>query len=224
MMNNESLFLLQTTLSLFATAFFFRWGKESLMVWMGALALLANLFVSKQITLFGLDVTASDAYAVAIILSINLLQEYWGADSAKKGAQIVLVMQIAFMVFSQLHLQFIPNAYDQASPAFQAILGIYPRLLAASCITFYCVQLFDRWFFRKLQIRMGERSFVLRNGISITSSQFLDTALFSLLGLYGIVGNLSEIFFMSFAIKVIFISMLPLFTSLFKKKSYDVSL
>ena len=55
-----------------------RLGKEMLVAWIGLQAVLANLFVLKQMKLFWLDVTCSDVYAVGAFLSLNLLQEYYG--------------------------------------------------------------------------------------------------------------------------------------------------
>jgi uncharacterized integral membrane protein (TIGR00697 family) len=219
---NELLFLLQVFLAFSCTYLFFRIGKEGLFVWLGMLALLANLFVSKQITLFGLEVTASDAYAVALILSLNLLQEFYGAAEAKKGGMIAVVAQLAFLLFSELHLEFSPNQYDTSHAAYQKLLGIYPRLLFASCFTLLIVQWFDRSVFTWLKNQLPQRSFSARNVISVSLSQCLDTALFSVIGLYGLVANITEVFLMSFGIKVLLISTLPLFTSLLKKSSYGV--
>lgn len=220
---NELLFGLQVLLALTCTYVFFRIGKEGLFVWLGMLALLANLFVSKQITLFGLEVTASDAFAVALILTLNLLQEFYGVESAKKGGWIAVFAQISFLLFSELHLAFTPNHHDISQSAFQTLLGVYPRLLFASCFTLFVVQLFDRRFFAWLKTAASKSSFSVRNAIAISFSQLLDTALFSLIGLYGLVGNIIEVFAMSFAIKVMLISSLPLFTSLLKKSPHEVS-
>lgn len=221
---NELLFFLQILFAFSSTYLFFRQGKEALFVWLGILSLLANLFVSKQIVLFGMDVTASDVYAVTLIFTLNLLQEYWGKEQSRKGGMIAVVAQIAFLFFAEVHLRFQPNQHDASQQAYQTILGIYPRLLAASCLTLFIVQFFDRWFFALLNRWMKGAAFRWRNAIALSVSQLLDTALFSLLGLYGIVGNILDVFLMSFAIKVILISTLPFLTLWIKPKTYDISL
>lgn len=221
---NELLFLSQILFAFAATAFFLRKGKEALFVWLGMLSLLANLFVTKQIHLFGMEVTASDAYAVALLLALNLIQEYWGKGEAKKAGMIAIFVQIAFLLFSELHLLFEPSLHDTSQGAYQAVLGAFPRLLGASLITFYIVQRFDRWFFGTLAERLRNSSFSLRNALSISCSQCLDTALFTLLGLYGAVANAFDVFLMSFAVKAFLISTLSLFTLYLKPKAYDVSL
>ncbi len=223
-MSNELVFGLQVLSAFFLTAFFLRLGKEALFVWMGLLSLLANLFVSKQITLFGLDVTASDVYAVALILTLNLLQEFFGKEEAKKGGQIAIMAQVAFLLFSELHLALTPNSFDTASSAYDLLLGVYPRLLLASCATLYIVQRFDRAFFSFLLLRWKSASFTVRNAVAVAVSQCLDTALFTVLGLYGLVASIFEVFVMSFLIKAILISLLPFFTIHLKRQSHEFSL
>ena len=49
---------------------------------------LANLFVVKQMSLFGFSVMCSDVYAVGAMLGLNLLQEYWGKEAAGRCVKI----------------------------------------------------------------------------------------------------------------------------------------
>ena len=64
-------------------------GKEALVAFICLQGLLSNLFVTKQIMLFGLDVTSSDIFAVGTILSLNLLQEYYGPQIVKKAISLL---------------------------------------------------------------------------------------------------------------------------------------
>lgn len=206
---NELLFGCQVAAVFGFTAVLAKFGM--LTPWMGLLAILANLFVSKQIRLFGLDVTASDVYAIGLFLSLNILQEFWGAKEAKKAIGVTLVFQLFFLLISQLHLALTPNGYDTTQGAFTAVLGVYPRVLIASLFTLWLVQQWDVWFFSQVKER-SRLSFSTRNMICLVISQALDTALFSLLGLYGLVGDLVDIMAMSFAIKVALILLTPALT------------
>jgi uncharacterized integral membrane protein (TIGR00697 family) len=53
-----------------------------------------------------------------------------------------------------------------------------------------------------LKTKTDGKYFVIRNYISMFSSQFFDTILFSMLGLYGIVHNLIHIMIVSYGIKI----------------------
>jgi uncharacterized integral membrane protein (TIGR00697 family) len=67
------------------------------------------------------------------------------------------------------------------------------------------VQKLDIKFFDFLKINYPHLSFSMRAALCLVSSQFFDTLLFSVIGLYGIVSSLADIIFVSFSIKLIVI-------------------
>ena len=180
--------------------------------WMGLLTILANLFVTKQITLFGLEVTASDVYAVGLFLSLNILQEYWGDQEAKRGIEASLASQLMFLLLSQLHLWLHPSSHDTSQSAFAAILSFYPRILAASVATLCLVQVWEVRLFGWMKRRYFLMSFNLRNVLCLLISQALDTLIFGFLGLYGIVNDLVAVMVWSFLVKAILTMAVPLLT------------
>lgn len=194
-----------------------RLGKEALVAWAAVQAILANLFVLKQIDLLGFIVTCSDVFAIGSILALNLLQEYYGPESAKKTAWISFYAMIFFGVMSQIHLLYVPSQADFAHSSFQTILGPAPRLLLASLAAFFIVQQIDIRVFGFLKKKLTHAPLYLRNGISLILSQLIDTALFSVLGLYGIAESLSDIILVSFALKVIIIFCLTPFIAASKR-------
>lgn len=223
-MINESIFCLQVVLVFAFTAIISRFGKEAMAGWMGLLAVMANLFISKQINLFGMYVTASDVYAVGLFLTLNMTQEYWGKEAGKQAIKIALWFQVFFLVFSQLHLFLVPSSLDQSQEAFQSILGIYPRILGASLFTLWIVQQSDLLVFSFLKNRFKNVSFSLRNIMSLLISQAMDTVLFTLLALSGEVESLIDIMLLSFVVKAALIFTTPLITAFpHKLKSLTVS-
>ena len=207
---NELLFAVQVAVVFGFTAVLAK--REWLAGWMGLLAILANLFVTKQIRLFGLDVTASDVYAVGLFLSLNILQEFWGVGEGRKAIRVTLGFQLFFLAASQLHLLLEPNGYDTSQSAFMTVLGVYPRILFASLFTLWIVQRWDLWFFGWVKKRFLVLSFSVRNMICLMISQAFDTVLFSWLGLSGIAGDLFHVMAMSFAVKMALIALTPLIT------------
>lgn len=203
---NELIFLLQIITLLSFTFIFHRLGKESLIAWVAVQALIANLFVIKQITLFGLNVTASDAFAIGSLLGLNLLQEFYTQEDAKKTTWICFFFMLFFAIASQMHLLYIPSSFDESQAAFATLLTPAPRLFIASLSVFFLVQQFDIRFFQYLKNRLPNANFATRTAIALTISQFLDTVLFSFAGLYGLVESVAEIIVFSFAIKMIVIS------------------
>lgn len=202
---NELIFFLQTLLIVGFVLGAFRLGKEALITWVAIQALIANLFVLKQITLFGLDVTASDAFAIGSLLGLNFLQEYFSQEEANRATKICFFFMFFFALVSQLHLIYTPSSYDTTHSAFLTLLTLSPRLLIASMSVFFIVQQIDIRFFAFLKKTFPAVSFAWRAAIALIVSQFLDTFLFSFAGLYGVVASVFDIIAMSFLIKIIVI-------------------
>jgi len=170
------------------------------------LALLANLFVLKQTTLFGLSVTCSDALAVGYLLGLNLTQEFFGRALARKAVMISLLMTCSSLLLTQIHLLYLPNAYDVMHPHYRALLAPYPRLIFASLTAFALVQFFDLTFFAYLRRKTQGNLLTLRTVTTLILSQTLDTLLFSFLALYGLVENVWHVIALSLIIKGIVIA------------------
>lgn len=202
---NELLFLFQILLIIIFALAAIRLGKSALIAWIAAQALIANLFVLKQISLFGFDVTASDAFAIGGLLGLNFLQEHFGKEEAQKLTWICFFLMSFFVLVSQIHLSFIPSPYDETQASFLRILSSSPRLLASSMLVFFIVQRLDIYFFALLKKMHPQINFTFRAAICLAVSQFLDTFLFSLIGLYGLVASLVDIILVSFMIKLIVI-------------------
>ena len=66
---NEIIFTFHVVVIAAGSLFALFLGKEALACFIGLLGILSNLFVTKQIVLFGLTVTSSDAFAVGGIFS-----------------------------------------------------------------------------------------------------------------------------------------------------------
>lgn len=194
-----------------------RFGKEYLIAWLAVLALAMNLFVLKQVTLFHLKVTASEALGVGYLLGLNLIQEFFGRSAVKRMAWISLWVSGSFIILSQLHLAYQPNEYDLMHPSFALLLTPMPRILLASFCSFGVIQLLDISFFAFLRKKMEGHFFTGRVLLSLFLSQTLDTVLFSFLGLYGLVEALSEIILFSLGIKLVVIFLTAPFISLSKK-------
>lgn len=199
---NEILFVAQSLLILGFALGAWKLGSGALTAWVAIQALIANLFVLKQITLFGFDVTASDAYAIGSLLGLNFLQEYFSKEEARRATWICFFFLIFFAIVSQLHLLYRPSPHDTTHSAFLTLLSPAPRLLIASMAVFFIVQQFDLRFFSFLKEALPQAGFAIRAGIALIVSQFLDTCLFSFAGLYGMVISMADIILVSFTVKL----------------------
>lgn len=202
---NEILFFTQTLIIIGFAIGALKLGKSALTTWVAVQALIANLFVLKQINLFGFNVTASDAYIIGSLLGLNFLQEYFSQDDAKKATWICFFFMLFFAVVSQVHLLYQPSLHDRTQTSFVSILSQSPRLIFASMFVFFVVQQIDIRFFAFLKNMFPQLNFTTRTSISLVVSQFLDTVLFSFVGMYGLVASITDVILISFAVKLVVI-------------------
>ncbi len=216
---NEYVFFLHLIIAAVFLVPFIKLGKQALICWICLQPILANLFVLKQILLFGFTVTCSDVYAVSTALGLNLLQEYYGKESAKKAVWISFMLLLFFVVMSAIHLLYQASEQDYAQSAYVLILSATPRLVAASIVSFFCVQWLDVQFFGFLKTKAHRLSLFTRNILSLSVSQFFDTVLFTFLGLWGLVSELFDVFLVSFIVKLTIALLLSLSTM--RKQTHD---
>lgn len=203
---NEIIFFLQIIVILGFSLAFRKRGAAALTAWISLQAIIANLFVLKQIQLFGLNVTASDAFVVGSLLSLNFIQEDHGVEEAKKCTRICFYMMLFFALASSFHLLFQPSPFDVSHSAFSTLLIPAPRIFLASLSVYFLVQQIDIRLFSYVKTRWPQLNFPLRSAFTLTISQLLDTALFSFAALYGTVESLIDIIAFSFMIKMLVIS------------------
>ncbi len=213
---NELLFLFHTVVTLGCVLGALRLGREALILLVSLLAVIANLFVLKQVTLFGLTVTSPDVYIIGSMMALNLLQEHFGREAVKRAIFLSFATLILFGVMAQLHLLYHPAGPDWAQPHYQALLGIQPRILGASLIAFLASQFLDYHLFRLLK-QAGRLPLGIRSGISLFVAQIVDTNLFAFIGLWGQVERLSHIILIAIVIKGVLILCSMPFTQLSKR-------
>ena len=219
---NELIFIVHTVVialfSLGALAF----GQAALVAFVCSCCMLANLFVIKQITLFGLTATGADAFTVGATIGLNMLQEYFGKEIAKKTIWINFLLLIFYAIVSQIHLIYIPHVADTMHLHFMPLLNLMPRIVIASFSVYLISQMADYYLYGFLKKMFHNRYIIIRNYTSITLCQLLDTILFSFVGLYGIIDNIGEVIIISYMIKLVSIVIATPFVGL-SRKIYKVT-
>jgi len=212
---NEIIFFLFLILIVSMLVISARLGKESLVASMSMCALLSNIFVLKQIKLFGYTATASDALALGATLALNILQEHYDKQTAQRAIVISFFCLVVYTCATMLHCAYVPTGSDWSNIHYQALFSFMPRLTCASLIVYYIAQQIDYYIYQHLKVHyLFEHQ--TRSFISTSISQAADTILFTIGGLYGIVDNLGSILVISYIFKVITlvfcIVMLPFIT------------
>jgi len=194
-----------------------RLGQGALVALIAVMAVLANLFVVKQMSLFGLAVTCSDVFGVGAILGLNLLQEFFGREEATQAVRVGFLALLFFTAMSQIHLLYCPLTTDGAHEAFVTILGATPRIVLASIGVYFVVQRLDVAVFGWLKGRFPGIPLPVRMAISLVGIQLVDTVLFSFAGLWGIVASIADVIVFSFLVKCLIIGCSAMLIGLAKR-------
>ncbi|MFA6119122.1 MAG: queuosine precursor transporter [Parachlamydiales bacterium] len=214
---NEFIFIIHILLVVIFLLLALRLGKNYLLALVCLQAIIANLFVVKQIDLFSRIVTPTDVFIIGTFLGENLLQEYFGKEEANKAIKISFFSMIFFLVMSKIQILYQPSAFDTMHSSFKNILSNSPRIIVSSILVFFFVQKFDLIFFGFLKKIFNEKHFVFRLTISALLMQLLDTVLFTFLALKGIASSLFDIILFSFIIKATVILLTTPFMRFSKK-------
>lgn len=154
---------------------------------------------------------------IGCILSLNLVQEYWGRDLAKKAIRCSFFLLTLFALLGQFHLLYRPSPHDIHHSAYAQILQHSPRILVTSLVVSFSTLRFDMAFYGWMKKRWDKKLLVFRNLISLSVSQLLDTVLFSILALKGIVHSIIPIMIVSYLVKMLVAASMTPFIVLAKR-------
>lgn len=180
---NELLFLLFTVFLLALGLGAFRLGKWYVLLLIVVYSLLMNIFVLKQFTLFGLAVTGGNALYGAIFLLTDMLSEHYGKREALRSVALGFGVMVLFVIATQVLLWYVPSEVDFAQGSLATLFSLSPRILFGSLCAYAVAQSFDVWWYHRLRQWTGERWLWVRNLGSTGVSQFVDSLLFTAIGL-----------------------------------------
>ena len=184
-LSNEVLFIIQTIVMLTITLLAFRMGKNYLIACVAASIVLANIFVTKQMKLFGLDATGGNVLYAAIFLATDLLSEHYSKEDAKDAVKIGFLASIMYLLTSRFMLGYLPSEYDTVQAGMESIFVFAPRIIIASMIAYLVSQYHDVWAYNFIMQKTGRRFLWLRNNGSTWISQLIDSVIFSVIAFVG---------------------------------------
>lgn len=184
---NEALWIMFAILDLSVTLAIFRFfGRAGLLAMIVFNLIVCNLQVLKTVELFGLTTTLGNILYAGIFLSTDMLSEFYGKKEAQEGVKLGFIALVLCTLYMNIALFFIPANDDFAQPHLQAIFGFMPRVAIASLLAYCISQWHDVWSFHFIKKHTGESKLWLRNNLSTSISQFLDTLIFCTVAFYGV--------------------------------------
>lgn len=160
--------------------------------------LTSNILGSKIVIVFGLQMpSATVAYALTYLMT-DVVGELYG----KKYANFLVKIGFICLFISSALIKFaiiLPSNNDTA--AFNSVFNSTLRIILGSFSGYLVSQTLDVYIFHKIKNFSTKYKFI-RNNVSTIISQFFDTVIFSFVGFYGIVPQISSLIYGVFLAKV----------------------
>ena len=180
---NELIFICFTLFLIALNLVAFRLGKTYMFMLIAIYSVIMNIFVTKQFTLFGLDVTGGNALYGAIFLLTDLLSEHFSKKDALRSVAAGFLSVLVFIVATQFLIAFTPNSFDFAQEAIVTLFSVTPRILVGSLIAYAIAQTIDVYLYEKIKKATKDKYLFLRNNGSTLVSQLVDSIIFTAVGL-----------------------------------------
>lgn len=167
-----------------------RFGRAWLVAVVVTCTVLMNIAVMKQMTLFSLPVTGGNVLFATVFLANDVINEHFGRRAARSAVLIGFASGLIVLVMMQFVLAYKPNEFDTGDPhiAFLFNARAYPRIVAASMVSYLLAQLLDTQIYHFIRRRTGENRLLwLRSNASTWVSQAFDTVFFTTAALVGTV-------------------------------------
>ena len=201
-MINEALFICQALFSVLCMFGMSLLSYEALAVFLALQFVLANIFVTKQILLFGIATTCSEVFIVSGMYGISLIRDQYGQRKAFHVLWSCFAALLFVMLLTQVHLLYTHTEPISIERAYSIIFKYTPRILCASLVAYTLSERFHLLsvsFFRMIAPPL------LADVVALWFGQLVDTILFATLGLFGIVSSIWQVIVMSMIIKTLLI-------------------
>ena len=197
---NELLFFLQIGAILSSIYVFSKFDKAGLFCIFILQIVFANLFLLKQISLFGLNVTTTDCFTIGSIFTLNIISESYGKKAASQAISIGLFAILFVPLMSFFLLSYTPIESCSMHDVYSQLLSPSSYIFCVSIVCMVASQKLDTFLFSMFR---KKRSFTTSMISSTSISQFFDTCAFTFLALSSFAHDLFAILFFSYFVKMI---------------------
>lgn len=161
-------------------------GKEGLIAWSAICVVIANIQVTKNVSLFGLEATLGNIVYSTGFLATDILCEFYSEEDAKKAAHVGLVTIVAMTVLMQLAIKINPSETDIAHSSMVTLFSMIPRISLGSITAYFVSSRHDIFAYQFWRKKTHGKYLWLRNNFSTFVSQLLDTVIFTLIAFAGV--------------------------------------
>lgn len=159
--------------------------KEGLYAWISIALITANILVTKNIDILGLQATLGNILFASTFLATDILSEKYSVKESRKAVNIGIVSVILFTLATQFSLLFKPNNLDMVNDSLKNIFTFNLRISISSIVMCYLSNLLDIYLFEKIKKKIPNKLW-LRNNIATIISNCLENYLFTIFAFIGI--------------------------------------
>ena len=125
------------------------------------------------------------AYCITFVC-VDVISEIWGRRCANMVVLAGFIGLVCAFLLIQLALWWPAASFWDQEEAFYGVLGMTPRIIAASLTAYVLSQFLDVWLYNLLKDRMQGRHLWLRNNLATILSQLIDSTVFISIAFYGV--------------------------------------
>lgn len=139
-------------------------------------------------------------FAVTFLIT-DIVNERFGQWQVHEMILVTFVTQVAMLVFLLIGSYLPAAGFWRNQAAWETLLGVVPRIIFASWITFLVSENLDAWLFNVVRRITGERHLWARNVFSTIPALTVDTIIFVTLAFAGTGAPIGEIMIGQFVTK-----------------------
>ena len=200
---DELLYILVTLISLTLVLLATKLGPQFLIGVVVTLLLMANIFSGRLTVVFGFINTLALPIYAAIFLATDSAAEHFGKKVAYQVVVMGILAQICMVILSQIIIRTSSYGDPVIAESLSTVFGFLPRIILGSLIAYTFSQYFDVTLYHFFKESYRGKHLWLRNCLSTTISQGIDSAIFLAIAFYGVLPKLGELFISVWIFKIV---------------------
>ena len=160
-------------------------GKWGLYTWMALAVVFANIQVSKQVDIAGISTALGNVMFASTYLATDILNEKYSDKASRNAVKIAAGALVAYIIFAQFTIGFIPNSYDVVDPGMKQLFAMSVRITTASGVMFILSNWCDVLLYQKIKDKTGDKHMWFRNNLSTILCNCAENFGFSILAFIG---------------------------------------
>lgn len=162
-----------------------KYGYEITIGLFAGLIVTAQILANKTVQIYQFTVPAGVlVYSVSYLIT-DILVEFHGKEEGKKAVWSGFLASIILIISIRIAIIWPSAPFWKGQEAFRQTLGSTWRIILSSLIAYIISKNSDVYIFDKIRSYTGESKLYLRNILSTSISQFIDTLIFISIAFYG---------------------------------------